>query len=92
MEPIRIKQRPECRVCGKEILDDFCIVLNKKDKFGSCACLDCRDSLQEELARIGPYWEKKLIHIIDRAEEETPCLECEIIFEAGRGSGIRRTA
>ena len=83
----KYRQRPECRVCRKRIRDDFCIVMDKTDRFENCVCLDCRDALKGRLARISPYWERKLINVVDRAEEETPYTEYEIIETPAAAAG-----
>ena len=76
---IRIKERPRCTVCDKQINDDFCVVMEPDDAFETCMCLDCKDKLQKKLRRFSPYIEEVIMNDIDDREHMTPEREMDII-------------
>lgn len=76
---MRWKTMPTCKECGKEIIDDICLVLDRQNAFQSCVCLDCRDRLQSDLQNLSQMWEELLMPLVDGKEQLTPELECELI-------------
>ena len=79
---MRYRIRPGCIICGRDIIDDFCIVTDEKEPMHSCVCLDCRDNLQEKVGIANAIWLDMLMPVVDRMEKETPFVEYDIIDTA----------
>lgn len=76
---MRFKISPRCVICEKTVKTDICIVLDKENDIYSSVCLDCRDRLYRGLKKLSPAWVDLLMPEVDRKEQLTPELECEVI-------------
>lgn len=69
---------PTCCDCRKEIIDDLCLVMDLKQDFESCLCLDCRDKAKRLLRKF-PHIQKKTVDMLDENIRITPHLEIDVI-------------
>lgn len=66
------EKRPYCNICGGEIADDHCYVLDPDDEMEACVCGRCMEQEKDKILETADILAEKLLDWIGDHYDTTP--------------------